>query len=232
MKNEHATLPLQPKKLKKLAIIGPNAKTPTAGGTGSAIVNPYYITTPYDSLVEATKAENPELEVAYEEGILTHLHLPLLGSILTTGDSPESYISSWLANISARRLLNRIHCTIYENTAYFMNTDSSGNPSHLLRSLYALSDELTYQLETWWEVIPSSAKHNLINHDSDLNHDETALMLRYHACGDIICRLFLYHLCTQPYETSSLDDGLLNRALRCLDHSKEFVSSCRNKVGR
>lgn len=104
-----------------------------------------------------------------------------------------------------------------------MNTDSSGNSNHLLRSLYVLSDELTHQLETWWKVIPSSAKPNLTSHDSDLDLDEAALMLRYHACGDIICRPFLYHLCTQSYETSSLDDGLLNRALRCLDHSREFI---------
>ncbi|KAL3455227.1 glycoside hydrolase [Aspergillus heterothallicus] len=86
LRNEGHTLPLQPANLTKIAIIGPNAKTPTAGGSGSAIVNPYYVTNPYDSIVEAAKRINPSLEVVYEQGILTHLHLPLLGSILTTPD--------------------------------------------------------------------------------------------------------------------------------------------------
>lgn len=86
LKNEGQILPLQAKNLTKIAIIGPNAKTPTAGGSGSAIVNPYYVTNPYDSLVAAAKTINPQLEVVYEPGILTHLHLPLLGGILTTPD--------------------------------------------------------------------------------------------------------------------------------------------------
>ncbi|BCS28473.1 uncharacterized protein APUU_70043A [Aspergillus puulaauensis] len=86
LKNEDRILPIQSAKLTKIAIIGPNAKTPTAGGSGSAIVNPYYVTNPYDSLVNAAKSINPQLEVVYEPGILTHLHLPLMGSILTTPD--------------------------------------------------------------------------------------------------------------------------------------------------
>ncbi|RDW83544.1 uncharacterized protein DSM5745_03870 [Aspergillus mulundensis] len=86
LKNENGLLPLRPTTLRKLAIIGPNAKTPTAGGSGSAIVNPYYVTNPYDSLVTAAKVANPQLEITYEQGILTHLHLPLLGDILKTPD--------------------------------------------------------------------------------------------------------------------------------------------------
>ncbi|KAI9042139.1 uncharacterized protein KD926_006058 [Aspergillus affinis] len=86
LKNSDDILPLQSAKLKKIAIVGPNAKTPTAGGTGSAIVNPYYITTPYESIVEAAQNINPDVEIVHEQGILTHLHLPLLGDILTTPD--------------------------------------------------------------------------------------------------------------------------------------------------
>jgi hypothetical protein len=32
--------------LKRVAIVGPNARKPIAGGAGSAAVNPFYITTP------------------------------------------------------------------------------------------------------------------------------------------------------------------------------------------
>lgn len=86
LKNEAEILPLKPSTLKSLAIIGPNAKTPTAGGTGSAIVNPYYITTPYESLAEGIRSSNPSIDIQYEQGILTHLHLPMLGNILTRPD--------------------------------------------------------------------------------------------------------------------------------------------------
>lgn len=86
LKNEHDLLPLEPSRLKSLAIVGPNAKTPTAGGTGSAIVNPYYMTTPYESLTESILSENPGMNIQYEQGILTHLHLPMLGDTLTRPD--------------------------------------------------------------------------------------------------------------------------------------------------
>ncbi|KAF9871965.1 hypothetical protein CkaCkLH20_10597 [Colletotrichum karsti] len=76
-------LPLNPSKTRKLAIIGPNAKTPTAGGTGSAIVNPYYITTPFESLSQAAKAANPDIQITHERGIFTHLQPPLIGDCLT-----------------------------------------------------------------------------------------------------------------------------------------------------
>ncbi|KAL4938158.1 hypothetical protein BDV06DRAFT_226265 [Aspergillus oleicola] len=86
MSFEGNILPLQPKKLKKLAIVGPNAKTPTAGGSGSTIVNPYCVTNAYDSLLKPAREINSDLEIVYEQGIQTHLHLPLLGSILMAPD--------------------------------------------------------------------------------------------------------------------------------------------------
>ncbi|KAH7187184.1 beta-glucosidase [Fusarium oxysporum] len=83
LKNNNRLLPLQPSRIKKLAIIGPNAKNPTLGGTGSAIVNPYYTTNPYDSITSAAKQRNPDIEIRYERGIFTHLQPPLIGHCLT-----------------------------------------------------------------------------------------------------------------------------------------------------
>ncbi|CAH0046855.1 unnamed protein product [Clonostachys solani] len=89
LKNDSGALPLAPASLKKLAIIGPNAKYPTTGGTGSAIVNPYYVTNPYQSIKDASKSINPDLEVLYERGILTHLQPPLLGDCLVAPDTKQ-----------------------------------------------------------------------------------------------------------------------------------------------
>ncbi|CAK7234153.1 hypothetical protein SCUCBS95973_008837 [Sporothrix curviconia] len=89
LKNENNTLPLKPETLQTLAIIGPNAKHPTLGGTGSAVVNPYYTTNPFDSLSEAAKIGNPKIEITYARGILTSLQPPLMGDCLTRPDSGD-----------------------------------------------------------------------------------------------------------------------------------------------
>ncbi|KAL4794755.1 glycoside hydrolase superfamily [Aspergillus venezuelensis] len=85
LKNE-GVLPLQPSKLRKIAIIGPNARKPTAGGAGSAAVNPFYITTPEECLQDAIKAANPEAGITYQPGIPDSLRPPLLGDLLALPD--------------------------------------------------------------------------------------------------------------------------------------------------
>lgn len=82
-------LPLVPHKINKLAIIGPNAKTPTTGGTGSAAVNPYYITNPFDSISRAAKDLNPTLDISFAQGILTNLQPRLPGDMLKTPDGTK-----------------------------------------------------------------------------------------------------------------------------------------------
>ncbi|CAK7208882.1 hypothetical protein SCUCBS95973_000264 [Sporothrix curviconia] len=78
----NSVLPLKLAEIKKLVIIGPNAKTPTTGGTGSAAVNPYYITNPLASLTEAATKANPAIQVVYEQGIRTNLQPSLPGPML------------------------------------------------------------------------------------------------------------------------------------------------------
>lgn len=88
LKNDNV-LPLQPSTLQKLAIIGPNARKPTAGGAGSAAVNPFYITTPQRCLTDAVQLANPEAEISYDQGIPFSLRPPLLGDVLTVPDGSQ-----------------------------------------------------------------------------------------------------------------------------------------------
>ncbi|KAH3499701.1 hypothetical protein KXW24_001078 [Aspergillus fumigatus] len=81
LKNE-ALLPLQSSALRKIAILGPNARQPTAGGSGSAAVNPFYVTTPEQSLRQALTEANPMIDIAYEQGIPFTSRPPLLGNAL------------------------------------------------------------------------------------------------------------------------------------------------------
>jgi beta-glucosidase-like glycosyl hydrolase len=81
LKNENL-LPLHPSTLSKVAILGPNARIPTAGGSGSAAVNPFYITTPEECLTEALHEAHPGIQVSYDQGIPFTLRPPLFDDAL------------------------------------------------------------------------------------------------------------------------------------------------------
>ncbi len=65
LKNEGGILPLKPESIKKLAIIGPNAKAVVASGGGSAAMKNAYVVTPYEGL---TSALPKSVQVTYHEG--------------------------------------------------------------------------------------------------------------------------------------------------------------------
>ena len=68
LRNEGDVLPLNPKKLRKIAIIGPNAKAIVPSGGGSAAMKPSYFVTAYDGIVSALKQADSGTEVTYSEG--------------------------------------------------------------------------------------------------------------------------------------------------------------------
>ncbi|KAJ5110082.1 hypothetical protein N7532_002727 [Penicillium argentinense] len=88
LKNE-GLLPLQPSSLQKLAILGPNARSPTAGGSGSAAVNPFYITSPEKCLKDAIQEANPDVHVHFEQGLPFTLRPALLGETLALPDGSK-----------------------------------------------------------------------------------------------------------------------------------------------
>jgi beta-glucosidase len=68
LRNEGDVLPLNPQKLKKIAIIGPNAKAIVLSGGGSAALKPSYFVTAYEGIVSALKQAGTGTEVTYSEG--------------------------------------------------------------------------------------------------------------------------------------------------------------------
>ena len=68
LRNEGDVLPLNPQKLKKIAIIGPNAKAFLLSGGGSAALKPSYFVTTYDGIVSALEQAGYGTEVTYSEG--------------------------------------------------------------------------------------------------------------------------------------------------------------------
>ncbi|CCX30362.1 Similar to Beta-glucosidase B; acc. no. Q5BFG8 [Pyronema omphalodes CBS 100304] len=77
LKNVSSILPLGPE-VRKIALIGPNVQRAISHGGGSASLNPYYQTTPYESLQSSGK------EILYAPGAETNKWLPLASSCCRT----------------------------------------------------------------------------------------------------------------------------------------------------
>lgn len=75
LKNEGNVLPLNPKSVKKIAVIGPNAKAIVLSGGGSAALKASYYISPYDGIVGALSGGG-DVEVTYSEGARGELRIP------------------------------------------------------------------------------------------------------------------------------------------------------------
>lgn len=78
LKNDNNALPIG-EDVKKIAVIGPNAKQAIAGGGGSASLKPYYLTTPFESISKISGKE-----IIFAQGAQTDKWLPLMSDICKT----------------------------------------------------------------------------------------------------------------------------------------------------
>ncbi|KDQ59964.1 glycoside hydrolase family 3 protein [Jaapia argillacea MUCL 33604] len=90
-------LPLNPQKIKKIAIIGGNAKAVVLSGGGSAALKPSYWVSPFDGIVNAL---GKDVEVAYAEGSRTYKMLPTLDYNLRTKTGARGWTGTWYAHES------------------------------------------------------------------------------------------------------------------------------------
>lgn len=75
LKNDRRALPLDSKKIRTLAVIGPNAKIARIQGGGSARVTPHYAVTPFEGIV---RRAGESVQIGYELGCANHRMLPRL----------------------------------------------------------------------------------------------------------------------------------------------------------
>ena len=73
LRNEGNVLPLDKGKVKKVAIIGPNAKERIINGGGSASLRANYVVSPYDGIANAL---GKDVEIIYAEGTRCMLSIP------------------------------------------------------------------------------------------------------------------------------------------------------------
>ncbi|ETW84195.1 glycoside hydrolase family 3 protein [Heterobasidion irregulare TC 32-1] len=92
LRNENRVLPLKPAGLKKIAIVGANAKAFVLSGGGSAALKPSYFVSPYDGIVNALPKS---IEVTYSEGARAFKTMPSLDFDLFTEGGERGWIGTW-----------------------------------------------------------------------------------------------------------------------------------------
>ncbi|KDQ34219.1 glycoside hydrolase family 3 protein [Pleurotus ostreatus PC15] len=97
LKNDANLLPLQPKSLKKVAIVGGNAKALVLSGGGSAALKASYFVSPYEGIVNALKAAG-DVEVTYSEGARAYMTMPTLDYDLSTEAGDRGWIGEWYSH--------------------------------------------------------------------------------------------------------------------------------------
>ncbi|KAG9046685.1 hypothetical protein FS837_003838 [Tulasnella sp. UAMH 9824] len=93
LKNTDNILPIEPDDsgIKKVAIIGPNAKATVVSGGGSAFIRNAYAVTPFEGILSAL----PEgVKVKYHEGCAGYMMQPVLDTQLTTETGEPGWICS------------------------------------------------------------------------------------------------------------------------------------------
>lgn len=146
------------------------------------------------------------------------------------GNPPDPAMLYWLADLSARRLLNRIHHVIYDTANLAptpIHTEEGGDSPPAPSSLISVSAELSHQLGAWFDLLPPRIKPDLGNPAPSV--DETIMVLRYHAAGDIIFRPFLHQVCAAPPGTAP-PELVVENAKRCLYHCRQYLAVVEHRL--
>lgn len=164
------------------------------------------------------QTERKYLLIKQFSDLLSEFHQPRSGILHimdemrfpSLGQAPMPANLAFLAEISMRLLLNRIHYSIY-------STDSLQEVPN--GSLISICTELDHQLNNWHDSLPATIQPNLSSKDN-ANLQTYILRLRYWSAKDIIFRPFVF------YVTSLSPDIYIPRII--LDKCQLCLSSCRN----
>ncbi|KAF5250101.1 hypothetical protein FANTH_4654 [Fusarium anthophilum] len=109
LKNESGQLPLK-RPFKSIALIGPNMKTTSFCGGGSAHLQPYYTVSPYEGIVAQLP---PDIDVRYEVGASANGWNPLLqGDMITTPEGVPGMRMRFYSqgpNVPDREIIDESH---------------------------------------------------------------------------------------------------------------------------
>ena len=135
----------------------------------------------------------------------------------------------YLAEISIRRLLNRIHNSLYPSKKHVLTLSSTTlmAPDDFsideISSMMAVCDELHAQLETWHASIPEAFRPMLsvASPAIESNDREAILRIRYFAARHIIYRPFVLYIATHGLERAS--ESIFDKASMCIESCRYYI---------
>lgn len=128
------------------------------------------------------------------------------------GRAPTAVNLAFLADISMRLLLNRVHYSIYSAKPRTKEPDSS---------LITVCAELDRQLQIWHDSIPSIIRPDLAS-KKDSNSQTYILRLRYWSAKDIIYRPFVVYV-TSLSPNQAVSQTILDNCQLCLSGCRSFL---------
>ncbi|KAG5635550.1 hypothetical protein H0H81_010897 [Sphagnurus paluster] len=118
LKNRNDLLPLSPSKVRRVAVIGPNAKERIISGGGSAALKATYVVTPWEGL---SSAASDELSLEYEVGCYAHKYLPTMENSLVTPAGEPGWLCTFYSHKEDGSLSEPIESFILLDTRVKLN---------------------------------------------------------------------------------------------------------------
>lgn len=145
----------------------------------------------------------------------------------------DATIANFLAEITARSLVNRIHYSInFTNSIKSFTNSVLGEASTyndhssaaVLSSLVKICNELTRQLETWYDSLPLNIKPNLVPDIPGENSRTCLLRCRYWSSMNKIHRPFILKTISSPLD-QQIPAELLEKCNKCIVSCRMFLKS-------
>ncbi|PPR01041.1 hypothetical protein CVT24_000575 [Panaeolus cyanescens] len=127
LRNEGGVLPLKPKELKKIAVIGSNAKAIVLSGGGSAALKASFFVTPFQGIINALQGSGSDVAVEYCEGARAFKTMPSLDYEMFTPTGERGWIGSWHAHLDNESLVARdevLEERLIDETRIFISTST------------------------------------------------------------------------------------------------------------
>lgn len=135
---------------------------------------------------------------------------------------------AFLAVCSMRRLLNRIHSTVYANPTGRRSTDPASSPMSPVgpgvNVMEKVCAELAHQLDTWYNSLPDAIRPDLQTHIPQDILDGW-LRLRYWSARHIIFRPCVVHVTMLPENEEIAPLSILEDCQVCLESCQNFLAT-------
>lgn len=173
-------------------------------------------------MIECDRLAELELPRSSLQQLVDDASLPQLGDL---DDVP---LTAFLGEMSIRRLLNRIHNSLYPKKHDLLQNSLSSTsmmtPDEFsleeLSSVTAVCEELHRQLDVWHAAIPEQFRPSLGLEELD-NDRISILRIRYFAARHIIYRPFVLYVTT--HHGALIPQDIVDKAGVCIESCKLYL---------